>query len=300
MPGWLEPWILLTLAAAFLQNLRSVWQKQLSGRLSLLGATSVRFTFALPLAWLLLAILQPAVLVPAGADFWFYAAGGALAQIAATWALLRTFAGRGFAVGTTLSKTEVLQTVLFAWLLLGEGVSLLAATGIAVSLLGVILLSLPPRTAVLSPGATPDHNAYAFGLLAGSGFALSAVCYRGAALSVGVESFLDAAAVTLAWVLTLQSVLLILWLGLRDPVQLRATVRQWRRTAPVGMAGMLASLCWFSAMTLHHAAYVRALGQVELLFAFVASLCWFRERIRPLEWIGACTLVGGILLLIWP
>jgi hypothetical protein len=34
---------------------------------------------------------------------------------------------------------------------------------------------------------------------------------------------------------------------------------------------MLASAGWFSAMTLQNAAYVKAVGQIELVFAFLAS-----------------------------
>ena len=41
-------WIPLTLAAAFLQNVRSALQKHLKGRLTTLGAAYVRFLYALP------------------------------------------------------------------------------------------------------------------------------------------------------------------------------------------------------------------------------------------------------------
>ena len=49
----MEIWIGITLAAAFLQNLRSMLQKHLKARLSSLGATAIRFFFAMPLAWAL-------------------------------------------------------------------------------------------------------------------------------------------------------------------------------------------------------------------------------------------------------
>ena len=39
-------WVALTVAAAFLQNLRSALQKELMGSLSVMGATAVRFFFA--------------------------------------------------------------------------------------------------------------------------------------------------------------------------------------------------------------------------------------------------------------
>jgi drug/metabolite transporter (DMT)-like permease len=61
---------------------------------------------------------------------------------------------------------------------------------------------------------------------------------------------------------------------------------------------MLASACWFTAMTIQNAAYVRALGQVELLFTFAAGHLFFRERSNALELIGIGLVAGGILLLL--
>ncbi|MGB1088460.1 MAG: hypothetical protein ACPG06_08830, partial [Alphaproteobacteria bacterium] len=43
-------WVAITLGAAFAQNLRSILQKRLTGRLSVGGATFSRFLFATPFA----------------------------------------------------------------------------------------------------------------------------------------------------------------------------------------------------------------------------------------------------------
>jgi drug/metabolite transporter (DMT)-like permease len=61
---------------------------------------------------------------------------------------------------------------------------------------------------------------------------------------------------------------------------------------------MLASACWFTAMTIQNAAYVRALGQVELLFTFAAGYLFFRERFNALELIGIGLVASGIWLLL--
>ena len=61
---------------------------------------------------------------------------------------------------------------------------------------------------------------------------------------------------------------------------------------------MLASAGWFTAMTIQNAAYVRALGQIELLFTFAASIFLFHERPNRTEVIGIVLVVGGILLLL--
>ena len=46
----MELWIPITIAAAFLQNLRSALQKHIKGRLSTSGAAYARFLYAWPFA----------------------------------------------------------------------------------------------------------------------------------------------------------------------------------------------------------------------------------------------------------
>jgi drug/metabolite transporter (DMT)-like permease len=56
-------------------------------------------------------------------------------------------------------------------------------------------------------------------------------------------------------------------------------IKHWRPAALVGIRGGLASVGWFSAFTLQSANYVRALGQIELIFTFIATLVFFREKV---------------------
>lgn len=53
----METWVLITVAAAFLQNVRSAMQKHLKGVMGTTGATFVRFGFGLPFALLYLVLL---------------------------------------------------------------------------------------------------------------------------------------------------------------------------------------------------------------------------------------------------
>ncbi len=52
-------------------------------------------------------------------------------------------------------------------------------------------------------------------------------------------------------------------------------------------------------MTIQNAAYVRALGQIELVFTFASSHFFFREKTSRLEQVGISLVIGGILLLIF-
>lgn len=149
-------WILLTVAAAFLQNVRSALQKSLKGKLGTTGATFVRFVYALPVAAVYvfgLVRFTPLELPEVNSAFFAYVVLGGLAQIAGTGLLVSLFDQRSFAVGATYSKTETVQAALFAILFLGETVSLAATLGIAISLAGVVAISTAHR-----PGPAPGSG----------------------------------------------------------------------------------------------------------------------------------------------
>ena len=294
-----EPWIAITLLAACLQNARTALQKKLTERLDVTEASYVRFCFALPfaLAYASALVLAGHDLPPLNGRFLAFACAGGMTQIAGTVALIRSFSYRNFAVGSAYAKTEAVQTVLFSLIVLGEGVSWGAAAGIGISLAGVFLLS--PRT--LRAAATAQRSPWIgaggwLGMGAGAGFACSAVCYRAASLSLD-GNYIVTAAVTLVAATAAQTVVMGAWLG-RRPGVLRRVATTWRTSMWVGLFGMTASACWFTAMTLQSAPLVRALGQVELLFAFVVSLLVFRERVRAAEVAGSTLIVAGIVLVL--
>ena len=294
----MELWIPITFAAAFLQNLRTALQQQLTSVLDATEASYVRFCYAVPFAWMYLAVLIWVGFRPPELswDFGGHVLIGAVCQILGTGALIRSFQTRNFAVGTAYSKTETVQAALFAAVIMGESMNPVALTGILVSLLGVVLLSTPEGwRALLHLGPGP---ALWYGVGAGAGFGISAVLYRGAALSLPTGDFLVRASITLVAATTIQTVGMGVYLFLRNRNSLRLVGQVWKRGVWVGLAGMLASAGWFTAMTLERAAYVRALGQVELLFAFFVTLVIFREKVRMSELLGAAAVVFGLVLLL--
>ncbi|MEX0840267.1 MAG: hypothetical protein WD034_12105, partial [Parvibaculum sp.] len=255
-------WIPITIAAAFLQNLRSTLQKQLTGEMSAMGATYVRFAYGLPVAALYLwglTAFTGATMPEPNVAFLAYAALGGLAQIWGTVLLVAIFAYRNFAVGNTYSKTETIQTALFGVIVLGDLLSLGAFLAILVSLAGVIVISI--ATAQLTLGAfvrSLGEKPTLMGIGSGACYGVAAVCYRAASLSLERPDFLTAAAYTLAVVLAIQTAAMTLWLVWRSPADLRAALSTWKVSSVVGLAGALASMGWFTAMTIQNAAYVRA------------------------------------------
>jgi drug/metabolite transporter (DMT)-like permease len=299
-------WILITIAAAFLQNIRSALQKHLKGRIGTTGATFVRFGFGVPFALLYLAILasrEGHVLPTLTPAFAGWALVGAFTQIAAQFLLVYLFAFRNFAVGTAYSRTEPAQAALFALVFLGETVTVSTLTAIAISVAGVMLISVA-RTAV-SPRSlltSVTSRTALIGLLSGTFFGIAAVAYRSASLALGrtlpAQDYAMQASVTLAVVIVVQTVAMLGWMLWREPKELVQVMKAWRPAILVGFVGATASFGWFSAMTLQQAAVVKALAQIEMLFTFASSVFIFKEKINGLEIAGCLLIVFGILALL--
>jgi drug/metabolite transporter (DMT)-like permease len=277
-------------------------QKHLKGRLSTGGATYARFIYAVPFALVYVAGLAAApgfTLPTPHVTFALYTMTGGLAQIVATSLLVYLFSFRNFAVGTTYSKTETVQAAIFGLVILGDQLSGAAMVAILVSLAGVIALSSSQSGVGLGRLLTAwTERTALIGLASGAAFGISAVSYRAASLSLGGEGVLIQAAFTLACVLCFQTLVMGGYLLWREPGQIKKVLAAWPVALWVGIAGMLGSVGWFTAMTLQNAAYVRALGQIELVFTFLAAHLIFRESSTRLEVTGILLLVAGILILL--
>ncbi|WP_170580683.1 DMT family transporter [Ruegeria arenilitoris] len=294
-------WIPVTLAAATFQTVRFMLQKSLSSvKLSATGATFARFAYSMPLVLLGLVVAMRLSGLPLPALpplFWLYAAIGGLSQILATICVVALFKQRNFAVGITFKKTEVIQTAIVGFVVLGDRVSTGAFAAILLGLLAVLLLSKTPG----GSGAWWRHltnRASQLGLGSGVLFAFSAVSYRGASLQLGDGEAWFRALVTLAVVVSIQFLLMALWLVWRDRAELRAVWDTRRTGVFVGLTSLGGSFCWFWAFSLQNAAYVKALGQVELIFSLMASVLVFRETVTRREIMGMVLLGLSILILV--
>jgi len=297
-----ELWIPFTVAAASVQAARTALQRHLKARLKTNSITFVRYFYGLPFALAFLAAVMGATgdRPPApDATFLLLCLGAGIAQIVATSLLILLFSYRNFAVGTTYSKTEVIQTALFGLAFFGAALSPRAFAGILISLAGVVVLS-----AVREKGGWRElllgwtSRAAGIGLASGACFAFAALFIREAAHTLPDGGFLFRAAFVLAVMVVMQTVLLggyILW---RTPGEYPLILRSWRTSGLAGFLSLAGSALWAIALTLENAAHVRALGQVELILSLLISHLIFRERTRASEVLGMAVIVGGILLIV--
>lgn len=303
----METWVLITLSAAFLQNIRSTLQKHLKDRLGTSGATFVRFGFGVPFALAFLCLFTyfgEYQLPTLNAEFAFWVVIAAIAQIIAQALLVHMFSFRNFAVGSAYSRTEPMQAALFGLMFLSEKISLAVLGAIAISVFGVMLISvarteITPRSIVTSIFSKTSL----IGLSSGTIFGVAAVAYRAASLSLAPSldepNFIIQAAVTLCVAIILQSVIMLTWIYFREPEQLPKIGKAWKICLLVGLAGASASFGWFMAMTLQQAAMVKAVAQIEMIFTFISSVFIFKEKINRYEVAGCALIVSGILALIF-
>jgi drug/metabolite transporter (DMT)-like permease len=295
---WL--WAVFTLIAAAAQTVRNATQRELTGRLGTVGATHVRFLFGLPFACLFLAgviTVGGAALPRPGLVFWPWVLAGALLQIAATALMLAAMGERSFVVAIAYIKTEPVQVALFGLVFLGDHVTPSMALAILLATSGVVVMSL--KSGAKSGFIGGDMVPTVLGLSAGACFALSAIGYRGAILSLHDPSFVMAATFTVTIGLAIQTALLTGWLVVRDRAVLAAIFRAWRPSLFAGFMGALASQFWFLGFATATAASVRTLALVEVLFAQAISRFVFKQPVSAREGAGIALIVVGVALLVW-
>ncbi len=292
--SWL--WAVFTVVAAFFQTLRNAMQRELTGSLGTVGATHVRFLFGFPFAVIFLIGLVVGTDVPLprpGLAFWPWVIDGAFAQVAATALMLMAMGERSFVVTIAYIKTEPIQVAIFGLIFLGDAVSLPMMTAIIVATAGVIVMSTKPGGMI--GGVRPTL----IGLASGGMFALSAIGFRGAILSLHLPNFVMAATFTLVVGLLMQAVVLSAYLWLRSPAVLTAIVHAWKPSLFAGFMGALASQFWFLAFALATAASVRTLALIEVLFAQLVARFAFSQKTTLREAIGMVLVVAGVVLLIF-
>ncbi|MEY4982683.1 MAG: hypothetical protein RIR62_949 [Pseudomonadota bacterium] len=290
-------WVAAALVGAVAQTGRNATQASLTAALGTVGATQVRFLFGLPFAALFLLVHMQATgeappALTATALAW--TATGAWAQIAGTAVMLVLMRDRAFGMATAWTKTEPVLVALLGVAFLGDHLTGGMLAAIALSVAGVLVLSLRAG----SIGALFDGRSAALGLLAGLGFGLAAIGFRGAITSLPSGSFLSQALLILTLSLAIQTATLLVWLGLRDRAALTGSFRVWRTSVLAGALGAFASACWFTGFSLTSAANVRTLALVEVPLALVVSRVVFGQRTTRRQMAGMAILLAGVAALL--
>ncbi|MDK2776294.1 MAG: DMT family transporter [Pseudomonadota bacterium] len=286
-------WIFITLFAAACQSVRTAYQNSLSREAGFLHATMARSLFGLPLVtlyviacWLLIGS-TPVV----SNLFWLAATVCAIAQILATYFMLRVFHSGSFALGTLLAKTEAVLAALIGLPVLHHALNATAWAGIVLGVAGALVMSVKWQNLLR---AHKDMSLL-MGLASGFCFAITSVAASVASHALS-GSLITNAGVTLWYVLALQSLILcsIQMVKSRDLLApLRANLKL---SMQVGVLSSLGSIGWFTGFALVNPALVKTLGQAEIIGTLYFSKIRFGENISRQQWLGGAMIVISVLL----
>src|SRR3982750_885676 len=289
-------WIPFTIIAALGQVARNAMQRSLTKPLGTWGATNIRFLFGFPFSLLFLAVVLVATgdhLAAPPTVFWPWLLLGALSQIVATGLMLLAMNDRSFVVTTAYLKTEAIQTAIFGFVFLGDHLTALKVVAILIATVGVVITALRPG----GEKSFAELKPTIVGLGAAAAFALSAVGFRGAIITVPGVSFVTAASYTLVLGVFVKTLVLTIYLLARAPDVLKAIPGLWKPSMLAGFMGALASQFWFLAFALTAAANVRTLALVEVLFAQGVAYYSFKQPLSARELSGIALIVIGVAML---
>ena len=296
-------WVALTLVASLVQSARNAFARSLSGRVSPILNSWSRFAFNLPLSSALLLTLVALRGFPnVSPRYYAFCLATGLAQLLGNVALIAAFRRASFAKSIVMHKLEIVFAALIGAVFFAELPSTLGWIGICVCATGVVLMHFERH-----PGTSPSFHFDSGAMLAmtaGLFLVLASFWLKEANAElvrwnprVGADRF-EVAAHTLFNVTWMEVVVLTLWLLLRRSDELSLVPTHWRRMVLIGSTGFLASLCWFWAYSLTLVAYVKAVGQLELVIAVVLSVVIWKEREVWRQLPGMALVVAGILLVL--
>ncbi|MFU8926124.1 DMT family transporter [Acinetobacter puyangensis] len=290
-------WIIFTLMAAFMQAWRNAFQKQLSSSVDVYGVTLARFLFAFPFAILYLTVLywqKPVVAqVNFSAQFWVYIVIAGLSQIIATALMVQLFKQKNYAIGVGLAKSEAILAAIIGVIFLHDHLTFMGYLGVAIGGVAVFLLSKGRHQTTLS------LSTLLIGVGSGLSFAITSLLVREASFELGMLPFLHRAAWVLVCVIGFECIILLLYLGLCRRHTLWAMWQRIGLTFKVSVCSFLASLGWFSAMSMQSVAIVKTLGQIEILFSLLISAYFFKEQLAKTDQLGLLLIVIAAIMVIW-
>ena len=288
-------WILLTLLAAFMQAWRNAFQSQLSKEVSVAGVTLARFIWAGPIAAVYLVGLylwQDVGIPDFSGRFIGFILGASAMQILATGLMVKLFKLQNFAIGAGLAKSEAVVAAILGTVFFGTHLSPLGWSGVLLGGVAIFLMSAKQGLRSLS------LNTVLMGLACGTSFALTSLWVREASLCLNI-GFPHSAAWVLLFVISLQTLVLVNYLLLKDKSTLAALWQRPKLTLLTSTASCLGSIGWFSAMSLQAVPYVKTLGQVEVFFMILIATFWLKEKVKIKDMLGLVLIAIAAIMVMW-
>lgn len=200
---------------------------------------------------------------------------------------------KNYAIGVGLAKSEAILAAIVGVIFLQEHLTTWGWVGVLIGAVAVFLLSKGRQHTELS------MKTLMIGLGSGLCFAITSLLVREASLELTMLPFLHRAAWVLCCLISFQCIIMLLYLGIfsRETLYL-----MWQRLGlvfKVSVCSFLASVGWFSAMSMQTVAIVKTLGQVEILFSLLISAFFFKEKLAKTDHLGLWLVIVAAIMVIW-
>ncbi len=294
-------WVFYTITAALLQTFRNLEQKNLNKKLDGLTVSWSRFIGPFPLSIGLVCYTYSQV----SPGFILICFITAASQILGNLCLLKTFKSRNFSIGIAFYKTETLQALLIGILCFKDSIPINGILAIIVTTIGIGCLSQLNFKSRKTLTQSFKNTSVIYGLLTGFSFSISAFTLKHACtlLSPAGHNPIKTALIVLLWVIFFQNLLFISikthQKRLKEDLLALINAENKYSALKTTALSFFASICWFTAYGMGNVVYVKAIGQIELVFAIVASHFLLKEKLKRVELIGILLIILGILWLIY-
>lgn len=292
-------WLFLSIIASFLQTLRNSFQRGLLSECGTWAATWVRFAFGFPVSFAVfatIAIINGGFEIAKPGSFLANSLIGALAQVLATAALLKSMDKASFALGATLQHTSLLITAIFGSIFLGDLLSKWVWLGIVFATSGMAIATWP-RGKIEKENLGRTIEGGLWGLVSGACFAVSANAFRVAVLGVTANPNFLASSLTVSFVQLAQTIGIFIYLWFIERENLKTALKYWKQSLGAGVAGASSSVLWFLALALVPAALARAVNlAVEAPSAIIIGALKFKEGFNLKRILAIALIVLGVII----
>lgn len=295
-------WVALTILASAVQVFRNSFQKNLlSSGVSDVLSSWARFILILPISICFVsyyAIYRSDIIAWHWILLTFIAA---ILQILGNVSVIKCLKSGKFAIGTSLFKTEGLQTAILELIFLSTIITAHHIVIIFVGFVGIVILTGNFKSLDIKEFATKSTL---YGLLAGFIFAVCGIFIKHAIYGhqyVSHETAFVSGITILLFVNLIQNIVFAvsrIYLG-----DLSKTLEKFisckRDIVKLGTFNIVGSVCWFWAFALAATAtYVKAVGQIEIIFSIFLSHYCMREKMKGYEIVGSFLIIASSIAII--
>ena len=313
-------WIFITLFAACAQGTRTGMQKHLAETVDKTTANFARYVFGAPLLLALLALSHYQVIAPFNTTLMFYGYCALIAgfQLIGTAFMLTVFRRKNYIMGVAFARTEALLVAVIGLFFFASPISITGSIAVIIGVVGVLLLSkinlqvkpqqlqlalqrirtTPARQLLSRSWQSLSQGSFLLGIGSGMAFAFTAWFIRLANAELDSGPWLGPL-LTLGLSNLIQITLVVLIAAASGRLGKLGVniVRNWQLVIGVGIMSIVGSWGWFTAYGMAHPAYVKTVGQTEMLVVYFISRKMFHERLSRQEALGVTLIILSVVAL---